>query len=481
MDILKGCKPELIFDYFEKISLIPRKSGFNTEIASYVFNEAKRLSYEPKMDEYENVVVCVPGTEGYENHDVVMLQGHLDMVPAVETGFTHDFTKDPLDIYVEGDWIGAHHTTLGGDDGAAVVFMLALLADKTIPHPPLECVFTTDEEIGLIGCANLDFSFSKAKYLINMDSEDEGIFTVSCAGGVRVDNTFIRKNALASGHKTEITIFSTFGGHSGAEIHKGRPNTNKVCGTFLRDLTNDFPEIKIQSIEGGTLDNAICCLTKVVLVSPVELDVSKYDQIFREEYATTDVVLSISTKDLGLCADELVWDDDTQSNVLNYIALMPNGVVSMNHQVEGLVETSLNCGIIKTLADTITVCQSVRSSIESRKNHVVDDLKNLSIMCHGEQTLRGDYPGWPMKTDSKLTALAVQIWNNQYEKETGVHGRAEGIHAGLECGFISNAIPNIDIISMGPNMRDIHTFKERLSISSTARCFKFLCDILKEI
>ena len=480
MGVLSGLKPENVFRYFEEITKIPHGSGNMEAISDYVVNEGKKLGCEAWKDEACNAVILGKASKGYENAPVVMLQGHLDMVAERLPGSDFDFKKDPLKLFLEGDLIGAEGTTLGGDDGIAVAMMLAILSDPEILHPALECVFTVDEEIGLIGASKMDFSFSKAKYLINLDSEEEGCFLVSCSGGGRFDASFPIERKVARGNLYKINVSSSLGGHSGGEIQKDRPNTNIVMGQLLYDLRALYPDLSLVSFEGGKFDNAIPVLTVAEAVSADDIDISGFTASYFEEYAGTDSVLTVSLEKLEENAVRDAFSDALLDRVLFYFEQVPNGVIAMNHGFDGVAETSLNLGIVKTCDNAFTVSHSVRSAIGTKKDRLLHRLTNLANKCGAETDIHGLYPGWNYKRDSRLRDLMVEIWNRDFAADSR---KAEIVatHGGVECGLILDKCPGLDIVSLGPDMRDIHTTSERLSIPSVARVYAFLLKVLREM
>ncbi|MBP5255250.1 MAG: beta-Ala-His dipeptidase [Lachnospiraceae bacterium] len=469
-----------IFTYFEAISAIPRGSGNMEAISAYVLEEGLRLGHQAFRDADRNVVILVPATAGYENAPAVMLQGHMDMVAEKTADSAHDFMKDPLELFEEDGWIGARGTTLGADDGVAVAYMLALAADREHPHPALELVFTTDEETGLIGAGKMDFSFSRAKYLINLDSDVEGEFLTSCAGGVRTDITIPVERNPVSGHSYRITVSSTIGGHSGSEIHKDRPNTNVVTGQLLLDLKAQCPDMGLVSFSGGLMDNAIPARTEAVVVLDEEPDWDAEAALFAAEYETTDAVLTVERQPLGKAETWNAVSGASLDRLLFFLQQAPNGVQAYNHRIEGLVETSLNLGIMKLSGMRAEITFSIRSSVESRKDRLAKRLADLAKSVGGHASCRGDYPGWAYRVDSALRDLMVRTWDRLYG-DTVCRAHAAAIHAGLECGLILGKCPGLDIVSMGPRTLDIHTPAERLDKASFRRCYVFVLEVLKEM
>ncbi len=480
MGVLSGLKPEKVFSYFEEISKIPHGSFNMEQISRYVCDEGIRLGHKAFRDEANNVVILAKASKGYEDKPTVMLQGHLDMVAEKTADSDFDFSKDALKLFIDGDFIGAKGTTLGGDDGFAVAMMLAILSDPELPHPALECVFTTDEEVGLVGASKLDLSFSKAKYLINLDSELEGEFLVSCAGGARFDAEFPVEKKNAKGFVYQLKVESSLGGHSGSEITKGRPNTNIVLGQILYDLKKSQNGLSIVSMNGGRFDNAIPVLSEAVIVTPEKIDISPVAISYANEYATTDSVLTVSLNLLKENGEEEAFSDGLTERILAYFEFVPNGVIAMNHVFKSIAETSLNLGILKTEADQVVISHSVRSSMESKKVRLLHTLTDLSESVGAKTDIHGRYPGWDYKIESPLRDLMVRIWDEKYAAESR-KANIIATHGGVECGLILGQLPELDIVSIGPDMKDIHTTSERLKISSVARIYAFLADTLKMI
>ena len=480
--ILESLKPERVFYYFEEICNIPHGSGNTKQISDYCVTFAKERNLEVIQDSFNNVIIKKAATSGCEDKPVVMLQGHLDMVTERASWSEHNFETDPLELYIEGDYVSAKGTTLGGDDGIAVAYMLAILEDNTLIHPALECVFTVDEETGLTGAKEIDLSGCKAEYLINLDSEEEGIFLASCAGGVRLNLTLPLHRMTMTGNCMHITIDGLKGGHSGAEIHKNRCNANMLMGRLLFDLKDSgLVDYTFVSMEGGQKDNAIPRTCYATVLTDVEEGdfvkvVNEIFAVYQNEYQLTDPDMKVEVKAEGTMESEVL----TPASHLKSLFLLnqaPNGVQSMSQAIEGLVETSLNLGILKMEENELHVDFSIRSSIASKKKALVDQLTFLVEFLGGSYEAHGDYPGWEYKTTSHLRDVMTRIWDEMFETKSKV----EAIHAGLECGLLLDKMPALDIVSMGPDMQDIHTPEERLSISSVARCYDFLIQVLKDL
>lgn len=478
MDVLKGLSPERVFYYFEQIARIPHGSGNTKAVSDYICAAGKELGLECRQDELNNVILIKEASAGYENAPAVMLQGHMDMVCEKESGVEHDFTKDPLNLRTEGDEIFAEGTTLGGDDGIAVAYMLALLEDKKLSHPRLECVITVDEETGMEGAEGIDLSGLEAKYLLNLDSEEEGIFLASCAGGLRFNLDLPVKRERCEGNCVCIRIDGLTGGHSGGEIHKGRANANVLLGRLLNSLAETV-EFRLVSLEGGTKDNAITRSAKAVLKTRSDRQiiqkVKDLAETYRREYALTDPQMEITAE--AFMEEAEAMDRESQKKVLFALLEAPYGVQAMSNDVEGLVESSLNLGIMNTAENSWHISYSIRSSVESRKEWLKQKLTHLADFLGASHSETGDYPGWEFVRESGLRNLMCQVFEEMYGKKPQV----EAIHAGLECGLLLNKRPGMYAVSIGPDMKDIHTPQERLSISSTARVYDFLKKVLERI
>lgn len=481
MSVLEHLQPEKVFYYFEEICRIPHGSGNTKAISDYVVLVAKQHQLEYIQDEWNNVVIYKNASAGYEDAPVTILQGHLDMVAEKTADSTHDFMKDGLQLFTDGDLIGAEDTTLGADDGIAVAFMLAILSDNTLKHPALECVFTVDEEIGLLGAKDLDTSVLKGKYMINLDSEEEGCLWISCAGGLTGISSIPVDWQDAEGEIVRIHIHGLTGGHSGAEIDKNRANANILMGRFLYEL-NQKVTCLMASCQGGAKDNAIPVAARMTLViEPEDKEAllsaaSATEQALRKEFTGSDEGISISVTFEGVDSVP-VLSMVSMEKIIFYLMNAPYGVAKMSGSIPGLVETSNNIGIVNLTEDEFVVSSGVRSSVGSAKKHISDRLCYLTEFLGGEYTVTGEYPAWEYKKDSALRELMVACYRRMFEKEPVV----KAIHAGLECGIFYENIEGLDCISFGPDIFDIHTVKERLSISSTKRMWEYLVSVLENI
>lgn len=477
MEILKNIKPEKVFAFFEEISAIPRGSGYNDKIKEYCENFAKQRNLKYESDDAGNVIIYKNASADSKSTEPVIIQGHLDMVWEKDETCNIDFENEGLELCVDGDYVFAKGTTLGGDDGIAVAMCLAILDSDDICHPPLEIVFTADEEIGMFGAAALDFSMLKSKRMLNLDSEAEGTLWVSCAGGVRADITLPIKKVKNGKSSYKITLSGLHGGHSGAEIHKGYANANKVMGTVLENIPEDA-DIQIVSIDGGTADNAITresvCVVKTDFCDFLKIVEKIYDGI-KNDFIPEDENARITAERIEY--DGYSMDSDSTKAVIELLNTLPSGIIAMSKEIDGLVETSLNLGILKTENDVVRYSFALRSSIDSEKDKLAARLVEISEKFNSNIELYSSYPAWEYKKESELREMMASIYKDMFGTEMTV----TAIHAGLECGLFCGNINGLDCVSFGPDMFDIHTPKERLSISSTERVWNFLLRVLANI
>ncbi len=476
MHILAGLEPAAVFEQFEAICAIPHGSGDTKRISDFCVRFAWERGLRCLQDAQNNVIIWKDASPGYEGHPTVIVQGHLDMVCEKEAGCAIDFSRDGLRLRVDGDWISAQGTTLGGDDGIAVAYALALLDAKELPHPPLEIVLTVDEEIGMLGAAALDLSMLKGRLLFNIDSEEEGILTVSCAGGAtsKICLPFTRQSA--AGAVYTMTVDGLRGGHSGVEIHKGLCNANKLLAALLDKL----PQIQLLHLEGGQKDNAIprtamarfLCADKAALYAAAE----EAKQAMLARYQAIEPNLSITLEEASV-QDVSVLSAASSEKIVHLLQALPNGVQAMSQEIPGLVQTSLNLGIVDTCEDALTITLSVRSSVNTEKEELIGKLKDLAARFGACYTQSGEYPAWEYRKDSKLRPLMAATFEKLYGKAPVI----EAVHAGLECGVLADKLPGLDAVSFGPRMQGIHTTRERLSISSARRTWEYLCAVLAQI
>lgn len=472
--------PQRVFYYFEQIAAIPHGSRNTKAISDFLVNFAKEHNLVWYQDENNNVVIVKEASAGYEAAEPIIIQGHMDMVCEKEKGVDIDFEKDGLKLYIDGDFLKAEGTTLGGDDGIAVAYALALLDSQEIAHPKLEVVITVDEEIGMLGADAIDLSMLTGHTMLNIDSDVEGSFLTGCAGGMAVNVTLPIKRVMQSGEKVALTITGLEGGHSGSEIDKEHGNANILMGRLLRALFEETP-FGIISLAGGLKDNAIPreCVTELLVpqenVNLVKEIADKLDIELKKEFMTADPSVCIEFEDLGK-KEESILDFGSVSRVIFYLRSVPNGVQHMSQVMHGMVETSLNLGIMELKEDALHTVTSIRSSVGTRKADLLDRVTAIVELLGGEAEVEGDYPAWEYKQDSSLRPQIAKVYKQLYGKDPVF----ETIHAGLECGLLSEKIKNLDCVSFGPDNFDIHTPKERLSISSTGRVWDFIVEFLRQ-
>ena len=475
---LAGLEPANVFGYFEKICSIPHGSGNTGMIADYLVEFAKEHEIRCIRDELNNVIFFQEGTCGMEDHAPVILQGHSDMVCEKDADCPIDMATEGLDVTHDGHSVYARGTTLGGDDGIAVAFALAILADKAIPHPPLEVIITVDEETGMYGAAGIDLTMLKGRTLINLDSEDEGVFTVSCAGGCRATLSLDVERRPVYGPCIRLCVDGLQGGHSGAEIHRNRANANKVMGEFMSRIQNLMP-LCLTSFSGGSKDNAIprsCQATLVAMGINLERinDVAaKLQEEIRAQYDEPEATVQAFDVD-ALGGNSLTTE--ATAKVISLLCSAPTGIQAWSQEIPGLVQTTLNLGIAK-LDEQFNATFSVRSSVNAEKQELLEKLKKLCDLHGGSYAQRGDYPAWEFKKESALRDTMVKTYTEMFGKEPQVLA----IHAGLECGLLGEKLPGLDCVSVGPQMHDIHTSREKLEIASTERSWKFLLEVLKNL
>lgn len=474
MAVLEGIEPKAVFKFFEEICSFPHGSGNTKALSDFLVDFAKSRQLEYYQDSLNNVIIIKEATKGYEEKDAVILQGHIDMVCEKAPECALDMETEGLVLKVDGDFISAQGTTLGGDDGIAVAMALAILDSDTVAHPRIEAVFTVDEEIGMIGANALDVSPLCGKTMINIDSEEEGVFTVSCAGGLSAVCTLPVQRADFSGEFFQITVGGLLGGHSGVEIDKGRGNSNMLMGRILYSLSTAF-SMRLVSVSGGLKDNAIpretCAVIAVENGDNIEDFCDKIQRQLQNEYSITDPNVFVS---VTKCHSGLPMDEESGSKAIMMLLLMPGGIVEMSADIKGLVQTSLNMGILTTDENSVAAQFALRSSVESQKEMLKLKLRCFMENIGGKVEYEGDYAGWEYRKESLLREIITQVYKEQYGQEPKI----EAIHAGLECGVFAGKIDDFDGISIGPDIKDIHTFSERLSISSTERVYKMLVEVL---
>ena len=480
MAVLSNLEPKKVFYYFEEITKIPHGSGNVDQISDFLVDFAKAHKLFYIQDAMKNVIIVKEATPGYENEPVVILQGHMDMVAVQTPDCTMDMKTEGLKVGIDGDNVYAEGTSLGGDDGIAVAYALALLDSEDIRHPRLEVIITVDEEVGMDGAREIDLSMLRGHRMINLDSEDEGIFLTSCAGGARVNCRFPMKKQEFTGVRYELEVSGLLGGHSGGEIHKERGNSNCILGRLLWKLSGNMP-VGLVSADGGLADNAIPRQTKAVVVveekdaAVLEQQVAALAVELTDELATRDPEVKVTAKKLSGTEKTICAAPEETRRVAAFLQAAPNGVQAMSADMPGLVQTSLNLGILKADAESLRAEYSVRSSVESDKDNLIAKLAALVELTGGDYVVTGDYPGWKYRVHSPLREKMVKLYVEMY----GTEPKVEAIHAGLECGLLGSKISDLDCVSLGPDMKDIHTTEETLSISSTKRVWEYLVKVLE--
>lgn len=483
MGILSNLEPASVFQYFEEICGIPHGSSNTKAISDYCVHFAKEHGLKYIQDDLNNIIIFKAGTSGYEQSSPVMIQGHLDMVCEKDADSTIDFTKDGLTLQLQDGIISAKGTTLGGDDGIAVAYALAILASDDIPHPPLEVVFTVDEEIGMLGAAAIDCSPLKARTMLNLDSEEEGYLLVSCAGGINATGHLPIEAEETTGIKATLKVTGLLGGHSGVEIDKGRANACQLLGRTLYELGKSF-SFQLMTVNGGLKDNAIPreanaelllnCSTNIEKISAA-IDTIK--NTYANEYQLTDPSIQLIFSAETVTQKSEAMTSDTTRKVITALVNLPGGIQRMSYDIKGLVQTSLNLGILSTSGQEVFFSFAVRSSVETEKNDLVNRIRCLLETLGGTVSCTGNYPAWEYRQDSPLRDLMIRIFEEQYGKKPVV----QALHAGVECGLFSGKLPGLDCVSFGPDMKDIHTPKESMDVESVKRTWNYTLEILRQL
>ena len=483
MGVLKGLQPADVFGYFEDICGIPHGSWNEKALSDHIAAWARGLGLDVVQDEIWNLIIKKAGSAGLEDAEPVIMQAHIDMVCEKNADVDFNFETDGLNIYIDGDWIKARGTTLGGDNGIAVAMAMAVLADNTLAHPPLEVVLTTVEESGMDGAFALDTSGLKGRRFLNVDNSDEGVFLTGCAGGARVGVTLpVAEADLPSGYAA-FTIFvgGLKGGHSGVDISTERANSNKLLGRVLRSLKTPF---FMEDIAGGSKDNAIPreawakVFVKADAGGALALEISEYDKIFKTELKTPDGGVFVRCDGKPMPSGTVkVFDPETQQKIIDLLTILPSGIEHMSMDFPGLVETSCNLGVVRVDGGNVVFTHAVRSSVESRKKALCERIETTARAIGATGKTSDGYPGWEYSPGSPLREIFKRVYKEMYGKEATIMA----IHAGLECGVFASKIEGLDMISFGPDMFDLHTPDERVSISSVTRCYDFLKQILKTL
>jgi len=472
-----------VIKYFEEISKIPRCSSNEKEISDFLVAFARSKNLEVLQDKALNVLIKKPATTGYEKGPIVILQGHMDMVCDKNKSKKHDFKKDPIVLRVVGDMIFAKDTTLGADNGIAVAYALALLDSNDIPHPPLRVLITTEEEVGLKGALALDSKYLEGDMLINMDGIAEGLIILGCAGGVRTRHFIpvIWQNSTKDFIPYQISVRGLKGGHSGAEIDKGRGNSNKLMGRFLNSLLREI-DFCLSKINGGSKMNAIPRETEsIVLINPHDeyklvTKVDEWNLIFKKEFKISDPGVSLKVrrmKDVYL----KVLSRDIMGKVISLLVLMPNGVQTMSKIMEGLVESSINFGVVSTNDSGILFESSIRSNVKSLKQNILSQVQMIANILQIDFKSDSEYPEWEYNSNSKLKEIFKKVYKKIFHSELKIRAT----HGGLECGILKEKNKHLDMVAFGPNMYDVHSPSEHISIISIERTWEYLLAVLKEI
>lgn len=478
MGVLSALEPKTVFHFFEELCAIPHGSHNTKTISDWLAAFARARSLKFRQDEADNVVIWKAASPGHEQAQTVMLQGHIDMVCEKEPDCPRDMDREGLELFVDGDVIGARGTTLGGDDGIAVAMMLAILDDDSILHGPLECLFTANEEVGMLGARALDASDLQAAFLLNLDSEAEGILTVSCAGSTRAVCTLPIERAPFAGQRMRLRVDGLIGGHSGEEIHKGRANAILVLGRALNALAASS-DLRLIRACGGAKDNAIPREAEalVVLSDPAAAQnaVDTLQQALRGEYRATDAGVTLTLE--AAEAEEDPMTADSTRRVSCFLFCAPNGVQVMSPEVPGLVQTSLNFGQLASGSDALTARFMIRSSVNSQKDETTARVCVLTEALGGSVEIPASYSAWEYRAHSPLRECMIEAFRSVY----GAEPKIEALHAGLECGILSGKMPQLDCISYGPDLTDIHTPRERLHIASTGRVWALTLEALRRL
>lgn len=476
-------KPKAVFDYFAEINKVPRPSKHEEKMIAYLkgFADANGLSF--KTDEAGNVLIAKPATPGMEDRPTVVLQGHMDMVCEKRSDCEIDFENDPIETYIDGEWMRAKGTTLGADDGIGVALAMAILTDKSIKHGPIECLFTRDEETGLTGAFAIQPGFMTGKYLINLDSEDEGEIFIGCAGGVNTDIEFeyyaesMPENYVAM----KVVVDKLTGGHSGDDINKNRANANKLLARFLYDISGKY-DVKLCSIDGGNLHNAIPRHAEAVIAIPdsqkheIRSEFNIFAAAIQDEYHTTEPTAEFVMESVEL--PETTIDDITASNLIAALNAVHNGVYEWSQDIPNFVETSSNLASVKMPEEgKIKIVASQRSSTKSQLDAVCNVVASAFSLAGADVLINEGYPGWKPNPNSALLQLAVDKYKELFGKEPKVRA----IHAGLECGLFSEKYPGLDMVSFGPTLRGVHSPDEKLLIPTVEMVWKHLVAIIESL
>ena len=477
MAVLDHLEPKNVFSFFEEIAAIPHGSGNTKAISDYLADFAFAHALEYHQDAMNNIIIIKEATPGYEKVPPVILQGHMDMVCDLAPDCTKDMTREGLDLACTEDYVYAKGTTLGGDDGIGMALALAILASEDLAHPRLEVVITADEEIGMLGALGLDVSRLTAKTLINLDSETEDTFFVSCAGGNLTHLTMPIKRGPYPGTPLTVSVSGLRGGHSGIDIHLGRGNAIQLLGRVLAEAAG-YTDFRIVDVKGGGRENAIPSEAQAVIVAldpaGIEKACARMDEILKKELATPDPGVTVTVQPAG---EALPMSRKSSDDLLFLLTCTPNGVQVMSPDIPDLVQTSLNLGTIAVGDLEVDLGFCLRSSVDTQTRMLVDRLMQFSMVVDGDIQVSGEYPGWPFRTDSPLRELMTQVYVEQFGKEPKI----KAIHAGAECGVFAGKIPGLDCLCISPDMTGLHTYHEKLYIESTQRIWNLVTETLKRM
>ncbi len=478
---IRNIEPKVVWENFYQLTQIPRPSKKEEKIIAYMKKFGEDLGLETIVDEVGNVIIKKPATPGMENKKTVVLQGHIDMVPQANSDANHNFETDPIDAYIDGDWVTARGTTLGADNGMGVAATMAVLQSKDLVHGPIEALFTIDEETGMTGAFGLKPNMLNADILMNLDSEDEGELYIGCAGGIdgNIELKYNKESTPAGTKAFKLWVKGLKGGHSGMDIILGRGNSNIILFRVLK-LAKKF-DVRLASIVGGSLRNAIPRESFAVITVP-EKNISEFEAYLKEqntiignEIKVVDPELEISLEATNAPAE--VFTMDSQNTVTNLVLALPNGVIRMSNEMEGLTETSTNLAIVVSKDDVVKIACLLRSSVDSAKDQLAETFDSVCSLAGATAKFEGAYPGWKPNPDSPILATMLKGYETQFGKIPEI----KAIHAGLECGLLGGVYPNWDMISFGPTIRFPHSPDEKVKIDTVQKFWDFLVETLKNV
>ncbi|MDR0506920.1 MAG: aminoacyl-histidine dipeptidase [Dysgonamonadaceae bacterium] len=477
--------PSNVWKHFYELTQIPRPSGHSEAITAFIENFGKQLNLETSRDDANNICIRKPATQGRENKPTIILQSHLDMVPQANSNINFDFTKDPVNAYIDGEWVKAKGTTLGADNGIGVATMMSILEAKDLEHGPLEALFTTDEETGMYGAKAIRQGFVNGKIMLNLDSEQDGELYIGCAGGADVtvrfkyeDESFTVKNEIAA----KISLTGLKGGHSGVDIHLGRANANKLLFRFLKDVASSL-NVRLSSVSGGTLRNAIPRESfAIILVDSKEkygllLEmIDKYEKLFNDEFDGIEDRIYIKSEQIDIASEIKLMPTDIQNKLIHAAIASPNGVANMFARFPSIVETSINMAVVQSCEGSTEIRFLARSSSQSKKELICNVAKSVYSLAGADYIqIDNEYPGWDPNPKSAILATMEKI----FEEERGFKPKVEVMHAGLECGIILSNVPGLDTVSFGPTIKYPHSPDEKVEIASVQKFWNYLLKILK--